>query len=89
MPLELVRLLSGHSGFNTILAVYYHVNHKKLIQDWLKRENIDISQELNMHKISELFIKKEFFNEDFTAKNPEEILKILKKYHFFFPEIVL
>lgn len=86
MPLELVRLLSGHSGFNTILAVYYHVNHKKLIQDWLKRENIDISQELNMHKISELFIKKEFFNEDFTAKNPEEILKILKNYHFFFPE---
>lgn len=86
MPLELVRLLSGHSGFNTILTVYYHVNHKKLIQDWLQRENIDISKELNMHKASELFINKEFFNDDLSAKNPEEILSILKEYHFILPE---
>jgi len=86
MPLELVRLLSGHSGFNTILTVYYHANHKKLVEEWLHKKNIDIPEELNMHKTCELFIKKEFSNDDFNAKNPEEILAILKEYHFFLPE---
>lgn len=86
MPLELVRKLSGHSGFNTILTVYYHVNHQKLAQDWITKNNIDITHELNMQQTSELFIKKEFFTHDFKAKNPDEILAILKEYKFFFPQ---
>lgn len=86
MPLELVRQLSGHSGFNTILTVYYHVNHQKLAQDWISKNNIDITHELNMQQTSELFIKKEFFTHDFKAKNPNEILAILKEYKFFFPQ---
>ncbi len=54
MPLELVRLLSGHSGFNTILTIYYHVNQEEMVQDWLNKYNMDIDTELDMHKASQL-----------------------------------
>lgn len=83
MPLELVRLLSGHSGFNTILIVYNHVNHKELIDNWLKMKHIDITAEINMHEFSQLFIKKEIFSNDIESINSKEILIILEKYNFF------
>jgi hypothetical protein len=82
MPLELVRMLSGHKGFNTILTIYYHVDQKKLIDGWLLKNGFDIAAELDMDKTTELFIKKEFIDE-IESVNPEEILVILKKYGFF------
>ena len=86
MPLELVRMLSGHSGFNTILTVYYHVNQEELVNNWLNKHNIDITENINMHETSELFIKKEILRDKIKAKNPEIILKTLNNYNFFNPQ---
>jgi hypothetical protein len=86
MPLELVRLLSGHSGYNTILTIYYHVNQEEMVQDWLNKYDIDIGTELNMHKVSQLFINKEIIDIEIKSVNHIEILNILKKNHFFNPQ---
>ncbi len=82
MPLELLRMLSGHSGFNTILTIYYHVNQEELVNNWLLKNNIDITDDLDMHRTTDIFIKKEFI-EEIESINPERILEILKKYSFF------
>lgn len=82
MPLELVRLLSGHSGFNTILTIYYHVNQDELAKNWITKKGIDFTDELNMHEKSSLFIKKEILK-DMNAIEPEEIFKVLNNYKFF------
>lgn len=82
MPLELVRLLSGHSGFNTILTIYYHVNHEKLIQDWTEKHDIDFTNELDMHTASTLIIKKKIV-EDIGSDNPENVLNFLESDYFF------
>lgn len=86
MPLELVRMLSGHSGFNTILTIYYHINQEELVSNWLNRHNIDITENINMHETSQYFIKKEILKDEIKSKNPEIILEILKNYNFFNPE---
>lgn len=82
MPLELVRLLSGHSGFSTILTIYYHVNHEKMIQDWTEKHNIDFTEELDMHSVSTLIIKKKIL-EDIGSDNPSEVLEFLENDYFF------
>ncbi|WP_419782653.1 hypothetical protein [Malaciobacter marinus] len=82
MPLELVRLLSGHSGFNTILTVYYHINQEELIENWITKNNVDFTDELGMHDKSELFIKKEIFDE-IESSDPDQLLLILEEYGFF------
>ncbi|MBP9597442.1 MAG: tyrosine-type recombinase/integrase, partial [Fusobacteriaceae bacterium] len=86
MPLELVRMLSGHSGFNTILTIYYHINQEELVKNWLNKHNIDITENINMHETSQYFIKKEILRDEIKSKNPEIILEILKNYNFFNPE---
>lgn len=86
MPLELVRMLSGHSGFNTILTIYYHINQEELVNNWLKTHNIDITEDINMHETSQLFIKKELLKDEIKTKNPEVLLKILNNYNFFNPQ---
>lgn len=86
MPLELVRMLSGHSGFNTILTIYYHIKQEELVNNWLKSHNIDITEDINMHETSQLFIKKELLKDEIKTKNPEELLKILNNYNFFNPQ---
>ncbi len=82
MPLELVRLLSGHSGFNTILTIYYHISHEELANNWVSKQGVDFTDELKMHQNTELFIKKEIINE-IKSNNSEEVHEILKKYFFF------
>ncbi len=82
MPLELVRMLSGHSGYNTLLTVYYHVNQQALIDAWTKKENIDPTAILNMHDVSDIFIKKKLI-EDIESENPDEVLQVLKDEYFF------
>ena len=86
MPLELVRMLSGHSGFNTVLTIYYHINQEELVNNWLKTHNIDITEDINMHETSQLFIKKELLKDEIKTKNPEVLLKILNNYNFFNPQ---
>ena len=86
MPLELVRMLSGHSGFNTILTIYYHIKQEELVNNWLKTHNIDITEDINMHETSQLFIKKELLKDEIKTKNPEVLLKILNNYNFFNPQ---
>jgi hypothetical protein len=86
MPLELVRLLSGHSGFNTILTIYYHVNQEEMVQDWLNKYNMDIDTELDMHKASQLFINKEMLDVGFDSVNDKQILTILVENNFFNPQ---
>lgn len=86
MPLELVRMLSGHSGFNTILTVYYHINQEDLVNNWLNKHNIDITENINMHETSQLFIKKEIIKDEIKTKNPKMILEILNNHNFFNPQ---
>ena len=86
MPLELVRMLSGHSGFNTILTVYYHINQEELVSNWLNKHNIDITENINMHETSQLFIKKELLKDEIKTKNPKMILEILNNHNFFNPQ---
>ena len=83
MPLELVRLLSGHSGYNTILTVYYHVNQEEMIQDWINKYDVEIDNELNMHKVSQLFLNTDILSMEVKSSNSEKILKILKENNFF------
>lgn len=82
MPLELVRLLSGHSGFNTILTVYYHINQEELVENWITKNNVDFTDGLGMHEKSELFLKKEILDE-IESSNPAQLLLILEEYGFF------
>lgn len=86
MPLELVRMLSGHSGFNTILTVYYHINQEELVNNWLNKHNIDITENINMHETSQLFIRKEILKDEIKTKTPEIILEILNNHNFFNPQ---
>lgn len=82
MPLELLRLLTGHQGFNTLLTVYYHIDHEELAANWLSREGIDFTDKLNMQKNSELFLNKELIAVIETG-NPDDVYKTLKSYFFF------
>jgi len=83
MPLELVRMLSGHSGYNTILTIYYHVNQDELINNWLNKHNLDITDELNLNKNSNLFLKKEMIADEIKSTNPKQLLKVLEDNCFF------
>jgi len=82
MPLELVRMLSGHSGFNTILTIYHHLNHEKMIREWSSKHSLDIADELNMHERSNLFIRKKIL-EEIGSDNPQKLLKYLEEECFF------
>lgn len=83
MPPWFVQQLSGHSGLNTLLTIYWHANEEKLINEWAEKLNINIPEEINMHQISELFIKKEILKNEIDSINPSEILTILNQYCFF------
>lgn len=82
MPLELVRMLSGHSGSNTILTIYHHANHEKMIREWSGKQGFDIAGELNMHQRSDLFIRKKIL-EEIGSDDPEKLLQYLKEECFF------
>ena len=82
MPLELVRMLSGHSGFNTILTIYHHINHEKMIREWSSKQDLDIAGELNMHQRSDLFMRKKIF-EEIGSDNSEKLFQYLKEECFF------
>lgn len=82
MPLELLRLLTGHQGFNTLLTVYYHIDHEELAANWLSREGIDFTDKLTIQKSSELFIKKELI-EEIESGNREDVYNTLEGYFFF------
>lgn len=86
MPLKLVQLLSGHTGINTMLTVYYHVSQQELLNNWCLNRNIDIPNRINMDEICSLFIEKEFKQYNLKSKSPESVLKILNDYYFFNPE---